>query len=129
MEIITRKWLNDRGVINSYDIAERAGSLLMITYHSAEHGSAAHTAYWSVYGMGFNTDKGGPWYQYGRKIFSVSCREEKDTALKQAIEWCHVTYHTLTFERDPFGAYQETGTMRKLLNKINGKTTIASSHE
>jgi len=115
---LTKEQMRQINLYNSWDIARRARSKLIITYVPAESGSAARYAYWQACGMGFSTDKDTAWFYHGNRSFTVCGRDEKASKLKlkEAIDWCHTMYGTLAFEKDPFGGYQVMGTMRRIAN-------------
>ena len=77
----------------------------------------AYYPFWQVSGVGFDTDPGGHWANHGCKHFDVTCKAEKASRLGEAIRWCREKFGVSEdrWEKDPWGGYQITGTIRKAM--------------
>lgn len=111
---ITSKLLNSIGIYSSYNIAGKVANKLFIAYSPATNGLGARYAQWGVHGMGFITNPSAHWQDYGANTFVVTCRENKEPKLQEAIAWVKEKYGLDITERDVWGSYHVTGTMDKL---------------
>ncbi len=118
---ITKAQLKLISIHNPHNMARIAGSKLYIGYLPAEAGRAAHYSAWTIIGIGFDTNKGGAWYDYGQKNFPFACREEKESELQKAKQWVKDTYGITEWERDVFGSYQIKGTLAKIQELLKNK--------
>lgn len=110
---ITKKLLNEIGICNSYILAQKIGNKIFIDYVSADNGRlTSHYAYWKTYRLDFLRPENKT--KEGLKQFWVHGRDEKESVLKQAIDWIKRVYNIEITERDVWGNWHITGTMAKL---------------
>ncbi len=100
---LTKKLLNEQGIFTSFDVARKAGNRIFIDYIPAD---GRLTAYWRYKRL---IETG-----YYHKDFPVTCRENKEPKLKEAIQYVTGRHKINITEKDPFGAWHPEGTMEKL---------------
>lgn len=61
---------------------------------------------------------GGPWHNYGRKVFPAFNKKESEKALTLAQEWTSARTSIKEWVRDPYGAYQDKRAMDKAVEKV-----------
>lgn len=110
---LTKKILCANNICNSYLLAQKAGNKIFIDYVPADNGRlTSHYAYWKTQRLDFLRPENKS--KEGSKHFTVTCRDEKEKVLKQAIAWIKQVYGIEITEKDPFGGWHPTFTMEKL---------------
>ncbi len=108
MAKLTKKYLNEHHIFNSWDIRTLVGTKILIEYTSADNGRlTSRYAYWSYSRL---ADDG---HRYS-KDFTVTCREDKEPVLQQAILFVKNKYDVNITDKDVFGTYHPEGTLQKL---------------
>ena len=118
MKRLTKQQLRELHIFNPHNLAREAGCELYIGYSPADYGRAAHSASWDIIGINFKTDPNGAWYNYGHKSFPMYGRSDKESQLKEAMQWVKKNYGITDWERDVFGSYQIKGTLERLASRI-----------
>ena len=109
-----RELLNTRRVHNPHNLCAAfnpACKSVYIDYRAQDTGRAGVGAAWSVFGLGFQTEPNGPWYEHGSRSFGVLGREDKARCLEEAKNWATEAGYGDAWAKDPFGAWQTEDTM------------------
>jgi len=102
-------------VMNATEYLRQGGTgRVFVDYHPSGHRYAA----WVVAGLGFDTDPGGHFSNYGDKRFSVPSRADKAPALAVALAWAGEHYDVADWEKSPFGAWVPAGTNAIMKDKL-----------
>jgi hypothetical protein len=90
---------------------------MYIDYIPADNGSlTAHYAYWRFMHLSNSATLNAG---YGYKVFTVTCRAEKQPQLEQAKDFVKRKYGLDMTDKDPWGAYHPSGTLAKLREIVN----------
>lgn len=113
--------MDELRLVNTHDQnAAAGGDRVVIFYHRQETGRAYRSAGWVVGrfvdGKSISTDPGAPWYDYGRKVFSLSCigrnfgetlKDHRARVLADAIAWANKKFGIRQFVKNRLGDYVE----------------------
>lgn len=112
---LTKAILRERKIFNSCEVCSRGGGAVWLSYHARDVRGVS-PAKWMVVGVGgLKTDPSGHWGDYGSKSFCGTLRSD---ALDKAKAWATEKYGIATWERDPFGGWQDNRVMEALRNHL-----------
>lgn len=111
---ITKKVLNENRIFNPYGIAEATGKNPFISFTRKQAGRVYSPAMWQIIRIGYSTDRKEGWRNNYNKTFTIYLKDDKDTLLTEAKTWVKNRYGLDVTERDVWGNWHVTGTMKKL---------------
>lgn len=117
MKKLTKPQLREqKNIVNPHDFCRKGGGRLFISYQSRPPGrmGTCMISGWKVVGIGFKTDPEAHFLDYGCKRFSCGSHD-KETRLAEAKAWATEKYGITEWIRDPFGAWQDAGVYRKVM--------------
>ena len=118
---LTKQLLRDHGIHNEHNVSEKAGAKIYITYCPADNGRlTARYAFWRYYRTSKLDERNTS--ETGQKDFTVTCRENKNKVLSEAIALIKRNYGIEITDKDPFGGWHPKGTLEKLSKLIEGET-------
>ena len=113
---MTKAQLMARRISSPYELAKLQDEpKVCIVYSPQEMGRAYRPATWRVYRIGYHTDSGAHWTDYGNKTFNCfRPREDKLLQFQAAVAWATEQYGIREWERTPFGSYHPKGTLARV---------------
>lgn len=97
-----------------------AGNNVFLSYTPNGYGRGGHGSRWQVIKGDEQTEPTEPWYNYGKKTFTVSSHshgtthaEGKQKALEAAQVWASEKYKIKQWARTPYGSWMDAGFVKK----------------
>lgn len=115
-------------VFNPHDFYATRRGQAYIEYTTADRGRGGRSAYWAVYGVGFDTNPDGHWRDYGRKTFPVYSREDKASQLEAAQEWA-ARYGITDWAKDPYGGWGDAEFVKQRVAELKAQVKQAANAE
>jgi hypothetical protein len=114
---LTKKLLQDRRLVNSFQVCEAGGGKVFIVYRHRGGSRSMIIPAWKVAGVGISTDPEAHWTDYGSKTFSCSFSRRAEQ-LEEAKHWASEKYGIEEWVHDPFGGWQDKRVYDRVLDLV-----------
>lgn len=101
---MTKNQLKPLSVYNAFGYAS---GRVYIDYHAGQSGRGATYPKWVVVHGKKDTDPEAHFLDYGRKVFTVNCRANKEPELIKCKDWASQKYGIKAWTKTPFGTWME----------------------
>lgn len=110
------------GMHNEYGFAD---GKLFLSYTPEDNGRGGHGAHWQAVKGNEETDPTAPWYNYGKKTFTVFSYHKgdghaaaKQRALDAIKQWASDKYGVQEWARTPYGSWMDAGFVKKRMAEL-----------